>query len=73
MKLGYVPGLVTLPGFKPNQPQTDSQGRTIWREGDAPIPVAALEEISVTATRDYLPAVIAGVILALALTSRKRG
>jgi hypothetical protein len=53
--------------------QRDAQGRVIWHEGDAPIPVYALEEIGVTATRDYLPAMIAGVILALALSSRKRG
>ena len=64
MKLGAIlPGIVAVPGVIPPL--------KIWHEGDAPIPVMDLEEITVTATRDYLPAVIAGVILALALTSKK--
>ena len=53
--------------------ERDAQGRVIWREGGAPIPVAQLEEIGVTATRDYLPAMIAGLLFLYAVTDRKKG
>lgn len=56
-------------GAAANMPR-DAQGRVIWTEGSGAIPVMDLEEISVTATRDYLPAVIAGMILLYALTRR---
>ena len=67
MKLGAI----NLPAGAIAAAAAQQQPRTVWHEGDGAIPIHALEEIGVTAKRDYWPAVIIGVILALALTSRK--
>jgi len=51
--------------------ERDSQGRLIWREGDAPIDVIMLDEIGVTAKRDYIIPILVGLVILYALTSKR--